>query len=364
MKSQTDVVFFVKNHIGLIKLNRKNALNALSLNMIDQIQKHLHIWEEDKDVYAIYISSALNHVFCAGGDVKSLYEHHVSGDDQYPALYLAKQYLMDYHMHTYKKPIIVYVDGFVFGGGVGLVTAAKYLVVSENVKMAMPETKIGFFPDVGTSRLLNDLPNQIGRYMGLLGVSMNAADTIDLKIAQYMVPSKNWKHLENMLETICFEHNNMDEALKKMCMTYEEIPQKKSVFMHHTDQIKRIFSKENINEMVLEINKHDPFELDILDRINEMSPTALFVTQKLLKETQNLSLYECFKYEHSLSRNVIKTHDFKEGVRSLLIDKDKKFDYQPQEINKVILSHINEIFNFESITENHIMDQMKGSDER
>jgi len=273
--------------------------------------------------------------------VKSLYQHHIEKDDQYQALYLAKQYLMDYHIHTYKKPVIVYVDGIVYGGGVGLATAAKYMILSENAQMAMPETKIGFFPDVGTSRLLNDLPNQVGRYLGLLGVAMNTSDIIDLKITKYMISHDTWKFIEDKLKTLTLNKDDINERLEKLFLEHVGKLNHHSDFMKHMNQIKCIFSKKDINEMLLEIDKNDFFELKILDRLNEMSPTALFVTHKLLQKTQKMTLYECFKFEHSLSKNIIKTHDFKEGVRSLLIDKDKRFDYQPQEINKVIISQIN-----------------------
>lgn len=363
LTQQKEVLIEIKNHIGWIKLNRRKALNALSTLMIDDIQDALDSWEHNLDVYAVYISSNMDQVFCAGGDVKALYEHHLMGDDIYPPLYLAKQYLMDYHIHTYKKPVLVYVDGIVFGGGVGLATAAKYLVVSKRVKLSMPETKIGFFPDVGTTRMLNDLPNHIGKYMGLLGITLNDVELLELKIADYKIDAQAWKNVEYQLQNLTFSQSNIDDEINRLLSMFNERVNGKSQLFTRYAQISRIFSKSSIKEMILEINKNDSFETEILNKFKEMSPSALFVTYELLKRTEHLSLYDCFKYEHSLSKNVINSHDFIEGVRSLLIDKDKKFNYQPQHINDVSPKTINEIFDFEDINENHLMDQMKGLNE-
>lgn len=350
------VIIEEKNHIGWIKLNRLNALNALSLEMINTITETLMKWKDQDDIYMVYLTSNHQRSFCAGGDVKSLYEHSVRQDDDYPKLYLSKQYTMDYIIQTYSKPILTYIDGYVFGGGVGLSIGSTFVVVSEKVQFAMPETKIGFFPDVGASYFLNQLPHHVGKYIGILGPILSSEDLLYLKVADYVVMHDQWKDVEEALFSIKLNKDNIKIDIANLLNKYHH-DVKSSDIEKHISKIDRIFSKSTLVNMINSIDINDPFEKKLMDKFLEMSPTAMSFTLEMFERTRHLSLLECFKFEQLLSDHVIKTHDFKEGVRSLLVDKDQRFDYQPKNIEDVNPVDIYALFNFE-IEKPHLMDEL------
>ncbi len=354
--TSNQVIIEEKNHIGWIKLNRLNALNALSLDMINVITHTLLTWKNQDDIYMIYLSSNHPKSFCAGGDVKSLYEHSIKHDHEYPKVYLSKQYAMDYMIQTYPKPILTYIDGYVFGGGVGLSIGSTYVVVSERVKFAMPETKIGFFPDVGASHFLNQLPHHVGKYIGILGPVLTSDDLFYLNIADYVVKHDQWVNVEEALFSFNFSKNRIRENISTLLDEFH-YSGKTSNIEKHIANIDNIFSKSTLNEMMQAIDLDDPFEKELKSKFLEMSPTAMSFTLEMLKRTYDLSLLECFKFEQLFSEHVIKTHDFKEGVRSLLVDKDQRFDYQPKTIKDVNLADIYALFNFD-IKNPHLIDEL------
>ena len=356
MSSNLQVIIEVINHIGWIRLNRLNALNAFSIEMIESIIVTLKKWKNDKDIYMIYITSNHHKAFCAGGDVKSLYEHSVRDDYKYAEIYLSKQYTMDYIIQTYQKPILTYIDGYVFGGGVGFSIGASHVVVSERVKFAMPETKIGFFPDVGASYFLNQLPHHVGKYIGILGPILNNNDLAYLNIADYVIKHDTWHEVEEALFRFDFGKHFLDSDLDALLEKYHQHT-KLSHIKENIQSIDYIFSKMNLLDMIKKLDINNPFEKELQQRFLEMSPTAMTFTLEMLNRTKSLSLLDCFKFEQRLSEHVIKTHDFKEGVRSLLIDKDQRFDYKPKEVSDVNYNDIEALFDFD-MNQPHMMDEL------
>ncbi|AUD66036.1 hypothetical protein BK011_10170 [Tenericutes bacterium MZ-XQ] len=357
MMTTDQVILEVKNHIGWIKLNRLSALNALSLEMIEVISNQLVKWKTNDDIYMVYLSSNHPKSFCAGGDVKSLYEHSIKGDLVYPRTYLSKQYTLDYMIQNFPKPILTFIDGYVFGGGVGLSIGASHMVVSEHVKLAMPETKIGFFPDVGASYFLNKIPHHVGRYMGILGPVLSDSDLVYLNIADYVIKHDLWENIENTLFEHPFKAIGTHEQLSMFLKLYAAQDIQTSIIETHVRSIEKVFSKDTIMDMFDSIDLDIPFEVELRSKFLEMSPTAMNFTLEMLKRTQKLSLFECFKFEQLLSEQVIHTHDFKEGVRSLLVDKDKAFDYQPKALSDVNKDEIDTLFKFD-IHHPHLMDEL------
>ena len=345
------------NHIGCIKLNRLNALNALSIKMIETISDQLVKWKNNSDIYMIYLSSGHPKSFCAGGDVKSLYEHAIKGDFVYPKMYLSKQYTMDYMIQTYPKPVLTFIDGYVFGGGVGLSIGSSHVVVSEHVQLAMPETKIGFFPDVGASYFLNKLPNHVGKYIGILGPVLYSNDLLYLDIANYVINHDSWSHIEKELFELPLKAGKTHEQLSSLLKMYSKSDFQLSTIESHIEIIKKVFSKDTIRDMIKSIDFNNPFESGLKNKFLEMSPTAMTFTLEMLKRTKQLSLFECYKFEQLLSDQVIRTHDFKEGVRSLLVDKDKSFNYQPKELFEIEGADIDGLFDFD-LQHPHLMDEL------
>jgi enoyl-CoA hydratase/carnithine racemase len=356
MKNNQEVIIEEINHIGVIKLNRIKALNALSLLMIKEITKALVSWKSDPNIYMIYMSSLSEKAFCAGGDVKKLYEHAIIDDLNYISTYLSTQYAMDYMIHTYPKPIITYLNGFIFGGGVGLAMGSTFIITSEYTKYGMPETQIGFFPDVGASYFLNQLPNHLGRYIGLLGQTLDYKDLIYLGIADYHILASNWHSILDILYKKIWNKDEIINQLNHIFRTYSEIDDHKSDIEKHDTHIANIFSYNSIKEIIEHLSLNDVYAQDIKQRLLKMSPTALNVTLELFKKAEGKDLLVCLKMEHDLSLTVVQTHDFKEGVRSLLVDKDRTFNWNPESYKKIKIKDINKLFIISKDTKPHPID--------
>ncbi|MCD4827570.1 MAG: enoyl-CoA hydratase/isomerase family protein [Acholeplasmataceae bacterium] len=344
MHENKEILIEVINHIGIIKLNRKNALNALSFSMITKIKHILNQWIDDSNIYIIYISSLIEKAFSVGGDVKKLYHDAIKDDIEAVSTYLSNQYAMDYIIQTYPKPIITYVDGYIFGGGVGLAIGSKYFITSEKTKFAMPETQIGFFPDVGASYFLNTLPNHIGRYIGLLGHVLGYNDLIYLKIADFCVTNENWDKVIDILYKKKWIKEEVDFQIKHILATYSKTDVPESYIEKHETHIKNMFSYATVKQMIEHMSTTDTFSKDVHEKLINLSPTALDVTLELLKQGENKDLLECLKMEHDLSLNVVKTHDFKEGVRSLLVDKDKRYNWMPKSYEHIKYEEVQNMF--------------------
>lgn len=351
-----EIIIEVKNQIGIIKLNRADRLNALSFNMINIIKSQLSAWKENPLIQMVYIYSASHKAFCAGGDVKKLYHHVINDDINFVSSYLSNQYVMDYMIHTYPKPIVTFVNGYVLGGGVGVSIGSTFFIASKKAQLAMPETQIGFFPDIGASYFLNKFSNQIGRYIGLLGRLIDYKDLLYLGIADYVITEANWEKVLDQLYKITWEKDNVKKQLTSLFESYKTIDLELSELEKNKKKINHIFSHDSIKDMVDSINENDLWENEIKNNLEALSPTALNITLELLMRGRTLSLFDCLKMEHDLSLEVVKTHDFKEGVRSLLIDKDKTFIWNPKSYLDIDKNDILYLFNQSQSSDEHPMD--------
>ena len=248
MEKQPNVLVENKNGLGIITLNRIKALNALSLDMVNTIQKQLNEWKNDPTVFLVYIHSASEKAFCTGGDIKALYEHAIKEDYEYTAKYLSKQYLMDYTIHTYEKPILVYINGYIMGGGVGLAIGGSYRIVTEQTKLAMPEIQICFIPDVGASYFLNQLPGAVGTYLGLTGRTIDGNDSLFLGIADYYIHSEKWKELEKIIKNKKWKNKTCKDELTQLLEQYETIDLPESTIEEKIDVIETNFSFDEIEK--------------------------------------------------------------------------------------------------------------------
>ena len=182
--SEATVLVEVRNQVGHLILNRPSGLNALSLEMIRVIEERLNAWETDDGIHAVVLRANGEKAFCAGGDIRALYDSY-RADGELHRIYFEEEFALDRHLHDYRKPVLALMDGYVLGGGMGLAQGASIRVISERVRMAMPETAIGYFPDVGASYFLSQLPHNVGLYMGLTGNQINAADALALGLADW-----------------------------------------------------------------------------------------------------------------------------------------------------------------------------------
>lgn len=198
--SQDSVLAEVRNHIGHLTLNRPAGLNAITLDMVRSLSAHLRAWAEDAQVHAVVLRGAGEKAFCAGGDIRSLYDSFKGGDTLHEDFFV-EEYALDLAIHHYRKPVLALMDGFVLGGGMGLVQGADLRVVTERSRLAMPEVAIGYFPDVGGSYFLPRIPGELGIYLGVTGVQIRAADALYCGLADWYLDSARLAELDQKLTT-------------------------------------------------------------------------------------------------------------------------------------------------------------------
>ncbi|HAB65013.1 MAG TPA: crotonase, partial [Pseudomonas sp.] len=197
-QAEAPVLIEVRNRVGYLTLNRPAGLNAVTLEMVRMLHRQLQQWADDQDVVAVMLRGAGEKAFCAGGDIRSLYDSYKSVDSLHREFF-EEEYALDQYIHAYGKPLLALMNGFVLGGGMGLVQGASLRVISERTRMGMPEVGIGYFPDVGGSYFLSRLADNLGIYMGLTGKNVSSADALYAGLADYCVPYEQFAALEQAL---------------------------------------------------------------------------------------------------------------------------------------------------------------------
>ena len=337
-----DVTFGQKKNLGLITLARPNALNALTLAMIKTIQQQLIAWQLDDAIHAVVIQGEGEKAFCAGGDVRWLYEqgrHH----DALLMQFFWHEYRLNNYIHHYPKPYIALLNGMTMGGGVGVALHGSHSIASERFKFAMPETTIGFFPDIGSSHLLSRCPGELGAYLGLTGNRLNAEDAYFCKLIKAIVPSARFSELIITLTETNLTHDpfkKVDECVAALAITPPTAP-----IQTHLNLINACFSAATIEEVLARLVKNgtewaNTVRAELLDK----SPLSLKVTLEQLRRAKNLSMAECIKMDYGLVVHFMADSDFYEGVRALLIDKDKSPKWQPPTLSEVSHAKVADYF--------------------
>jgi enoyl-CoA hydratase/carnithine racemase len=292
---QDEVCFNTKDGIGIITLNRPSALNALNAEMLSSLHQQLLHWEKDNAILAVLIESSSPRIFCAGGDIKAVYNAHQKKQKNISE-YFKKEYELNQYIHYYPKPYIALLNGLTMGGGAGVSLHGRIRIATEHFCFAMPETGIGYFPDVGTSYLLSRLPHEIGIYLGLTGTRINATEALYVKLIDF----------------------NLTQG-----------PQENPLKENQSHIAKHF--KYNTMEEIFDSLSHDqhPWAQETLAILKTKSPTSLRLTLQMLRNAKNLSFDECIKQEYKLACYFIESHDFYEGIRAAIIDKDKKPHWNP-----------------------------------
>ena len=331
--------------MGRASLNRPKALNALNLEMCELMLAQLRAWACDESIVAIVLDGAGDKGFCAGGDVASVVREVRTGGPKcfvYGDQFFAVEYALDYLIHTYPKPIIAYSHGVCMGGGVGLTVGCSHRVVAERSRIAMPEIHIGLFPDVGGGYFLNRLPGGAGRVMALTGLTINEADAVFAGLSDYFVPLEA---KEKMLETLAQlawqvpsdkaslarNHELVTNALLAMHRKYKAgLPT--SNLLQYFDAIRFIAKQPNVTAMrdaLLAAAEEDPYFKAPASSLAMGSPTAAHVSDAYLQKAKQLSLRQVLDMDLVLAKAYQRHHDFPEGVRALLIDKDRQPKWSP-----------------------------------
>lgn len=302
--------------IGRLVLDRPRALNALDLPMVTRMGELLDEWR-DLPLRALIVESSTPGIFCAGGDIRQIRQNTLNGLGDDSDTFFTTEYRLNAAMATYPVPIVALIDGVCMGGGLGISVHGRFRVVSERAVLAMPETAIGFFPDVGASHFLSRLPGGIGTYLGLTGARMTAGDAIVAGLATHLVSSDR---LGALAEALAANTGPVDAILRDLATT----PVGASDLTEHRAAIDRVFRAARMEDIFSRLDAETGAWADATrDALTRMSPQSLQVTLDLILWGAQRSLNECLMAERAAARLVVRSPDFVEGVRAALVDKDR-----------------------------------------
>ncbi|MCC9624980.1 enoyl-CoA hydratase/isomerase family protein [Thalassospira sp. MA62] len=329
----------LQNGIGWIKLNRPRALNSLNVDMVDTMNEQLKKWKLDDTVSLVCIYGEGEKGLCAGGDMRTLYNLKEKGIEAYADQFFSIEYVLDYEIHHYPKPVVVFMDGIVMGGGVGLSIGASHRIVTESSKWAMPEMNIGFFPDVGASYFLNQMPGFVGKYLALTANVLQASDVLYIGAADYFIESKDWPKLKEEMMEKRWVTDSVEMELEQLLESFRRPVTVSSSVSSVQDKIDHHFRFETIEEIIsslqISANQGDEWAGITMRRLLSKSPTSLKVTLRQIQKGKGQSIQACFDMERKLALNFMKCHDFYEGVRSVLVDKDRNPKWSPSTLDEV-----------------------------
>ncbi|HTD07043.1 enoyl-CoA hydratase/isomerase family protein [Undibacterium sp.] len=337
--------------IGVATLNVEKTLNAISLEMVDLLDQQLRLWAADPQLAMVVLQAAGEKAFCAGGDLQGLYrtmlDQHAAGgpedirSNSYACDFFEREYRLDYLIHTYPKPILAWAHGIVMGGGIGLMAGASHRVVTEKSRLAMPEITIGLYPDVGGTWFLNRMPGQLGLFLALSGASIGAADAIFARLADYQI---NHAQKQSVLATLLsqpWDGQQDDVLLSRVLQNAERLGAEADAeawaaagtpLQQHFELINRLCSAPTLAEVVaniVELKTDDPWLQKGIATLAAGSPGSAWLSHALQKRARHMSLAEIFRLEYVVSLHCAARADFAEGIRALIIDKDRQPKWQP-----------------------------------
>ncbi|MDK2766495.1 MAG: enoyl-CoA hydratase/isomerase family protein [Sphingomonas sp.] len=332
-----DVLISVEGKVGRIRLNRPKAIHALNTDMCAAILDALTAWRSDTAIEAVMIDHAEGRGFCAGGDIRMLA---TSGADDGAAArdFFRVEYQMNHALFTCAKPIVAFMDGITMGGGVGLSQPARYRVATENTKFAMPETGIGLFPDVGGGWYLSRLPGRIGQYLAVTGHRLDGAECVALGLATHYLAADR---LDDAKARILADPQAIEAVLTDLAT-----PTPEAGILALRDAIDRLFASDRLEDIIAALEA-DPGEWAMQQRadIAGKSPQSMKVSLKLLLDGATMPTFEDeMRQEYAVATRVVQRHDFIEGVRALIIDKDNHPRWDPATPDGVSDHLIDQIF--------------------
>jgi enoyl-CoA hydratase len=317
-----DVLISVDCNVGRLRLNRPKAIHALTREMCDAMSEVLLAWRDDPSVQVVVIDHAEGRGFCAGGDVVMLARSGASDASDAKSFFFS-EYRLNHLLFTYPKPTVAIMDGITMGGGVGVSLPCEFRIATENTRLAMPETGIGLFPDVGGGWYLSRLPGRVGQFMALTGARLDASECLYLGLATNYVEQSS---LEELHERILKAPGRLKGTLGSVSASPPE-----AKIEANMGQITRLFASDRLEEIfaALEEDGSDWAQSE-LATLKSKSPLSCKVSLRLLAEGAGRSSFaEEMRAEYALAGRIVRTHDFREGVRALLIDKDNNPLWDP-----------------------------------
>lgn len=314
----TEVEFARHGSVGRIVLNRPKALNALTTPMIEELHHCLDQWSAEPGSVLV-IQSGCAKAFCAGGDIRAIRQNTVEGRQGDSVAFFSAEYQLNARLAELTTPIVALIDGICMGGGLGLSVHGTFRVLTERAVLAMPETSIGFFPDVGASYFLSRLPGALGTYIGLTGYRLDAADAVYAGLATHLVS-------DTAAVTYALDQRDLsvDEVLRAMAPSTAPGHQGPSGLAAHRAMIDYCFGAASIDEICSRLTQvGGPWADETRATLDAVSPLSLEVTLAAIAAGKQQSLRDCLAMELQVATHLIQTHDFVEGVRAMLVDKDR-----------------------------------------
>lgn len=345
--------------IGCVTLAMPATLNALTLATVDAIAAQLDGWHQDDAIVAVCLKSAVNKAFCAGGDIQRLYQaitkNHATGTltDSYAENFFAHEYRLDYQLHTYSKPVLCWGHGVLMGGGLGLFRASSHRVVTDNTRAAMPEITIGLFPDAGGTLLLKEVPGRLGLFLGLTGVAVNGTDAVGLGIGTHFIRHDLLSDVMATLATAHWQGSALEDRLLMNTLLdgfaqLSELARPPPALLERADIINNVLisshSYADIIEQVLTLESQDEWFAKAIATLRSGCPVTAGIIVEQLSRAPALDLAECFQMEMIIGTQCARHLDFAEGVRALLIDKDRNPVWQYPDLHELPQAIITEHF--------------------
>jgi enoyl-CoA hydratase len=336
--AEPSVLARTAGRLGWLTLNRPRALNALDLGMIDALAAALDRWGYDTDIDIVLLDGAGDRGFCAGGDVRGLYEHIKAGDPEETGTFFRAEYALNARIAEYPKPIVVFADGITMGGGIGLAGHAAVRIVTERSKLAMPETRIGFTPDVGGTWLLGRAPGRLGEYLALTGASIDAADALYIGLADHFVLSADLDDLRDALATGDDPSGPTDRITRSLSLSKGDQALEPPSLAAHRDWIDDAFAADTVPQIIERLRaRPETAASRTADTLEELAPTALTVTLAAIRRARELPhLRAVLAQEYGLVMWFAMTQpDLVEGIRAQLVDKDRAPRWRPATLDAV-----------------------------
>ena len=319
-----EVLFERRGSLGVVTLNRPTAVNALTAGMAAAMFEQLTLWADDDAVATVLVRGAGDRGLCAGGDIVAIYRDMLDGGDA-TADFWADEYRLNLLISEYPKPYVAFMDGLVLGGGVGISAHGSVRIVTERTRTGMPETTIGFVPDVGGTLLLSGSPGETGTHAALTGAHLSGADALFLGLADHFVPSASLAELAAALET---------EAVEAAVARFVE-PAPQSVLAAQQEWIDACYSSDDAEEILRLLRTVGGEAAGAADTIEAKSPTAVKVALESLRRVRGLSLEQALEQEYRVGLRFLAGPDFREGIRAQVVDKDRNPRWKPATLAEV-----------------------------
>ncbi|MCG9612904.1 enoyl-CoA hydratase/isomerase family protein [Vibrio harveyi] len=356
------------HRIGIATLDNTASLNALTYDMLAELNDQLIEWQDDPDLVCVILNGAGEKAFCAGGDVRTMYHvmHEKSKEEtaEFCSNYFSLEYECDYLIHTYQKPIIGWGEGIVMGGGMGLFMGTSHRVVTPKSRLAMPEINIGLYPDVGGTWFLSQIDPEVGLFLGLTGAMVNSSDAVTIGLAEWLLLEEQYPALLEELKQVDWGAADAKSLVSALLQLMEDqvIDSKPTTqICPYLDQIKEACKGYDLNQIAQNIQAMEG-ETQWLENAQKSfvagSPITAHICFRQVKEYHRLSLADCFRLELTLSVRSALLGEFEEGVRSRLVDKDGNPKWMFNSVSEVDESVIDTLFTSLWSEEEHPLAQL------